>query len=223
MSSSIPSGAASLVMTGNTENGKDLTSDVYYAAGQLEFSSIPQNGSTISITDAGTGKTYTFEFVKDAAHYTGANIPVEISNQVVSVDDFVKNFETALKENMPSAERFTADGNKISIVQSTMGSALTIDASKTLSCLQSAVNPRADTGIPTGVFDIPQIDDDIKNGARIDFNSTTAADYEGKTLTINGKTYTFTSTPDPDDPLDVDISEAISGADIDPTKLSSLW
>lgn len=90
MSSSIPSGAASLVMTGNTENGKDLTSDVYYAAGQLEFSSIPQNGSTISITDAGTGKTYTFEFVKDAAHYAGANIPVEISNQVVSVDDFVK-------------------------------------------------------------------------------------------------------------------------------------
>lgn len=152
MSSSIPSGAASLVMTGNTENGKDLTSDVYYAAGQLEFSSIPQNGSTISITDAGTGKTYTFEFVKDAAHYAGANIPVEISNQVVSVDDFVKNFETALKENMPSAERFTADGNKISIVQSTMGSALTIDASKTLSCLQSAVNPRADTGIPTGVL-----------------------------------------------------------------------
>ena len=219
MSSSIPSGAASLVMTGNTENGKDLTSDVYYAAGQLEFSSIPQNGSTISITDAGTGKTYTFEFVKDAAHYAGANIPVEISNQVVSVDDFVKNFETALKENMPSAERFTADGNKISIVQSTMGSALTIDASKTLSCLQSAVNPRADTGIPTGVFDIPQIDDDIKNGARIDFNSTKAADYEGKTLTINGKTYTFTSTPDPDDPLDVDISEAISGVNIDPTKI----
>ncbi len=219
MSSSIPSGAASLVMTGTTENGKDLSKDVYYAAGQLEFSSIPQNGSTISISDAGTGKTYTFEFVNNAAGYTGTNIPVEISQQVVSVDDFVKNFEAALKANMPSADRFTADGNKISIVQSTMGSALTIDASKTLSCLQSAVNPRADTGLPTGVFDIPQIDDDIKNGARLDFNSTAAADYEGKTLTINGKVYTFTSTPDVNDPLDVDISDAINGADIDPAKV----
>ncbi len=125
---------------------------------------------------------------------------------------------------MPSADRFTADGNKISIVQSTMGSALTIDASKTLSCLQSAVNPRADTGLPTGIFDIPQIDDDIKNGARLDFNSTAAADYEGKTLTINGKVYTFTSTPDVNDPLDVDISDAINGADIDPAKVvKAFW
>ncbi len=219
MGSTIPSGAASLVMTGTTENGKDLSKDVYYAAGQLEFSSIPQNGSTISISDAGSGKTYTFEFVNNADTYTGTNIPVEISRQVVSVDDFVKNFETALKANMPSADRFTADGNKISIVQSTMGSALTIDASKTLSCLQSAVNPRADTGLPTGIFDIPQIDDDIKNGARLDFNSTAAADYEGKTITINGKVYTFTSTPDVNDPLNVDISDAINGADIDPTKV----
>lgn len=219
MGSTIPSGAASLVMTGNTENGKDLSSDVYYAAGQLEFSSIPQNGSTISISDAGTGKTYTFEFVKNAATYTGANIPVEISNQVVSVDDFVENFEAAIKANMPSAGRFTADGNKISIVQSTAGSALSIDASKTLSCLQSAVNPRPDTGLPTGIFDIPQIDDDIKNCARLDFNSTTAVDYEGKTLVINGKTYTFTSTPNVNDPLDVDISGALNGAVADPAKI----
>lgn len=219
MGSTIPSGAASLVMTGNTENGGDLSSDVYYAAGQLEFSSIPQNGSTISITDAGTGKTYTFEFVKDAATYAGANIPVEISNQVVSVDDFVENFEAAIKANMPSAGRFTADGNKISIVQSTAGSALSIDASKTLSCLQSAVNPRPDTGLPTGIFDIPQIDDDIKNCARLDFNSTTAADYEGKTLVINGKTYTFTSTPNVNDPLDVDISGALNGTVADPAKI----
>lgn len=221
LGSTIPSGAASVVMTGNTENGNDISSDVYYAAGQLEFTSIPQNGSTISITDAGTGETYTFEFVNNAAGYVGANIPVEISNQVVSVDDFVKNFETALKANMPSAGRFTADGNKISIVQSTMGSALTIDASKTLSCVQSAVNPRADTGIPTGIFDIPQIDDDIKNGARIDFTSTTAADYLNKTITINGQTYTFTDTLDPDDPTQVDISDYISGGDVSPAGVVS--
>ena len=221
LGSTIPSGAASVVMTGNTENGNDISSDVYYAAGQLEFTSIPQNGSTISITDAGTGETYVFEFVNNAAGYIGANIPVEISNQVVSVDDFVKNFETALKANMPSAGRFTADGNKISIVQSTMGSALTIDASKTLSCVQSAVNPRADTGIPTGIFDIPQIDDDIKNGARIDFTSTTAADYLNKTITINGQTYTFTDTLDPDDPTQVDISDYISGGDVSPAGVVS--
>ncbi len=221
MASSIPSGAASVVMTGNTENGNDINADVYYAAGQLEFTSIPQNGSTISITDAGTGKTYTFEFVNNADGYVGANIPVEISKQVVSIDDFVKNFEAALKANMPSAGRFTADGNKISIVQSTMGSALTIDASKTLACVQSAVNPRADTGLPTGIFDIPQIDDDIKNGARIDFTSTTAADYLNKSITINGQTYTFSNTADPDNPLQVDISDYISGGDVDPTGVVS--
>ncbi len=221
LGSTIPSGAASVVMTGNTENGNDISSDVYYAAGQLEFTSIPQNGSTISITDAGTGKTYTFEFVNDADGYVGANIPVEISKQVVSVDDFVKNFETALKENMPSAGRFTADGNKISIVQSTMGSALTIDASKTLACVQSAVNPRADTGLPTGIFDIPQIDNDIKNGARIDFTSTTAADYLNKSITINGQTYTFSNTAAPDNPLQVDISDYISGVTVDPAGVVS--
>ena len=221
LGSTIPSGAASVVMTGNTENGNDISSDVYYAAGQLEFTSIPQNGSTISITDAGTGKTYTFEFVNNADGYVGANIPVEISKQVVSVDDFVKNFETALKENMPSAGRFTADGNKISIVQSTMGSALTIDASKTLACVQSAVNPRADTGLPTGIFDIPQIDNDIKNGARIDFTSTTAADYLNKSITINGQTYTFSNTAAPDNPLQVDISDYISGVTVDPAGVVS--
>ncbi len=221
LGSTIPSGAASVVMTGNTENGNDISSDVYYAAGQLEFTSIPQNGSTISITDAGTGKTYTFEFVNNADGYVGANIPVEISKQVVSIDDFVKNFETALKENMPSAGRFTADGNKISIVQSTMGSALTIDASKTLSCVQSAVNPRADTGLPTGIFDIPQIDNDIKNGARIDFTSTTAADYLNKSITINGQTYTFSNTAAPNNPLQVDISDAISGGDVSPAGVVS--
>lgn len=221
MGSSIPSGAASVVMTGNTENGNDINADVYYAAGQLEFTSIPQNGSTISITDAGTGETYTFEFVNNADGYVGANIPVEISKQVVSIDDFVKNFEAALKANMPSAGRFSADGNKISIVQSTMGSALTIDASKTLACVQSAVNPRADTGLPTGIFDIPQIDDDIKNGARIDFTSTTAADYLNKSITINGQTYTFSNTAAPDNPLQVDISDYISGGDVDPTGVVS--
>lgn len=222
MGSTMPSGAASLVMTGSTENSKDLSADVYYAAGQLEFSSIPQNGSTISITDAGTGQTYTFEFVNNAAGYIGANIPVEIRDQVVSVDDFVKNFETALKANMPSAGRFTADGNKISIVQSTAGSALTIDASKTLSCLQSAANPREDTGIPSGIFTVPQIDDDIKNCARIDFNSTNPNDYKGKTISIGGQTYTFTDTPAvPANPNDVDIRDAISNGKIDPAKLVS--
>lgn len=222
MGSTMPSGAASLVMTGSSENSKDINPDVYYAAGQLEFSSIPQNGSTISITDAGTGQTYTFEFVNNAAGYAGANIPVEISDQVVSVDDFVKNFEAALKENMPSAGRFSANGNKISIVQSTAGSALTIDASKTLSCLQSAVNPREDTGIPSGIFTIPQIDEDIKNCARIDFNSTNVADYEGKTLSIGGQTYTFTSTPAvPANPNEVDITDAIVGGKIEPEKLVS--
>lgn len=186
MSASVPSGAANSILYGNS-NTLDGTPDVYAAAGQLEFTSIPQNGSTISITDAGTGKTYTFEFTNNPAGVQPGNIAVDLSTGIISVNDFTEAFAAAIKENLPSANRFSADGNKISIVQSTAGSGLTIDASKTLSCVQSACNPREDNGIPTGVFNIPQIDNDIKNAARIDFNSTTAADYTGKSIVLDGK------------------------------------
>lgn len=224
MSASVPSGAANSILYGNS-NTLDGTPDVYAAAGQLEFTSIPQNGSTISITDEGTGKTYTFEFTNNPAGVQPGNIAVDISTGIISVNDFTEAFAAAIKENLPSANRFNADGNKISIVQSTVGSSLTIDASKTLSCVQSACNPREDNGIPTGVFNIPQIDNDIKNAARIDFNSTTAADYVGKSIVLDGKTYTFTNNGNPavaDPAVAVDIKDAITGANANPAKIVTI-
>lgn len=224
MSTSVPSGAANTILYGNS-NTVDGTPDVYAAAGQLEFTSIPQNGSTISITDQGTTPptTYTFEFTNNPAGVTGGNIAVDLSNGIVSVSDFTEAFAAAIKENLPSANRFSADGNKISIVQSTAGSALTINASKTLACVQSAANPREDNGIPTGEFNIPQIDNDIKNAARIDFNSTTANSYVGQSLIIDGKTYTFTNGTQAGAPaITVDISSAINGTDVNPSELVSI-
>ena len=131
---------------------------------------------------------------------------------------------------MPSAGRFSADGDKISIVQSTAGSALEINASKTLSCLQSAANPLPSTGIPTGIFTIPEIDQDIKNCARIDFNSTDLTAYSGKTLELDGVKYFFTSgnplNPTvPGDCVGVDITEAViqpAGTQVDVAKMVSI-
>lgn len=229
MSTSVPKGAANVTLYGNSENTGDTTSDVYYAAGQLEFNSIPQNGSSISIKDAGTDITYNYVFTNGTATIPPdtadtKNIAVNIAGGIVSTSDFTKAFEAALKENMPSANRFTADGNSIQIVQSVAGSELTIDASKTLACTQCAANPRQDTGIPTGIFTIQAIDDDIKNTARIDFNATTLADYNGKELVLDGKTYVFTNNPAgvAAPKVAVDITDAINGANVDPSKIVTI-
>ena len=231
MGASVPSGASSVTLYGGRETSGDVNQDVYYAAGQLEFTKIPENGSSIAITDAGTGVTYNFIFTNGTATIppdAGQNkyIAVDIATGIITTNDFVQAFEAALRENMPSANRFTADASSIQIVQSVAGSALTIDASKTLACVQSATNPAQDTGIPTGVFTIQAIDDDIKNTARIDFTSTTASDYLNKTITLDGKTYHFVNTDTPDTPDDgnyyINISDAISGGEVNPTKLVAL-
>ena len=231
MGASVPSGASSVTLYGGRETSGDVNQDVYYAAGQLEFTKIPENGSSIAITDAGTGVTYNYIFTNGTATIppdAGQNkyIAVDIATGIITTNDFVQAFEAALRENMPSANRFTADASSIQIVQSVAGSALTIDASKTLACVQSATNPAQDTGIPTGVFTIQAIDDDIKNTARIDFTSTTASDYLNKTITLDGKTYHFVNTDTPDTPDDgnyyINISDAISGGDVNPTKLVAL-
>ena len=232
MGASVPSGAASVTLYGGRETGTDTNQDVYYAAGQLEFTKIPENGSSIAITDAGTNTTYNFIFTNGTATIppdAGNNkyIAVDIATGIITTSDFTKAFETAIKNNMPSANRFTADGSSIQIVQSVAGSALTIDASKTLACVQSATNPAQDTGIPTGVFTIQAIDNDIKNTARIDFTSTTAADYLNKTITLDGKVYHFVNTDTPDTPDDgnyyVNISDAISGGNVDVAKMMNIF
>ena len=232
MGASVPSGASSVTLYGGRETTGDTSQDVYYAAGQLEFTKIPENGSSIAITDAGTGTTYNFIFTNGTATIppdTGntKNIAVDISSGIITTSDFTKAFETAIKNNMPSANRFTADGSTIQIVQSVAGAELTIDASKTLACVQSASNPAQDTGIPTGVFTIQAIDNDIKNTARIDFNSDKAADYLNHTITLDGKTYHFVNTETADDPdagdYYVNIADAISGGDVDVAKMMSIF
>lgn len=232
MGASVPSGASSVTLYGGRETTGDTSQDVYYAAGQLEFTKIPENGSSIAITDAGTGTTYNFIFTNGTATIppdTGntKNIAVDISTGIITTSDFTKAFETAIKNNMPSANRFTADGSTIQIVQSVAGAELTIDASKTLACVQSASNPAQDTGIPTGVFTIQAIDNDIKNTARIDFNSDKAADYLNHTITLDGKTYHFVNTDTADDhdagDYYVNIADAISGGDVDVAKMMSIF
>lgn len=188
MSTSIPAGAATITLSGSKETSGDLTKDVYYAAGQLEFKDVPANGSTISMTDDVTGRTFTFEFVNAGGTAAAGNIAVDVQTGIVSISDFTKKFNEVIQANMPSAGRFSADGNKIAIVQSVAGGALTIDASKTLACVQAAANPTPATGIPTGIFKIQQIDEDIKNSAKLEFVNNPAA---GESIALDGVTYSF--------------------------------
>ncbi len=221
MSASLPSGAASVTLTGTRENSKDASADVYYAAGQLEFSSIPENGSVITITDNQTGQTFNFEFVSTpgGAAQPG-NIKVDISSGVVSTSDLTEKFAEVIKANMPGANRFSANSNTVFIEQSVGGGSLTINASQTLACLQSAVNPD-DTGVATGIFTIDAIDDELKNTATVSFTSTTLADYLDSTFSINGQEYSFVQA-DPGD-YEIDIRQALNtDGTVNPVKLAEL-
>ena len=203
MSTNIPSGAATVVLTGNTENFHDIENDVYYASGQLEFNSIPQNGSIISITDKQTRQTFNFEFISEPGQDAQpGNIKVDISSGITSVSDFVEAFNNSIQSVMPGAGRFSADSNKITIVQSTGGGSLSIDASRTLACVQASVNPDESTGIPTGKFNIPEIDSELTNVANISFTSNPS---DGDTIEIDDVIYTFKNSPDTGDSTQVQI------------------
>jgi len=185
MGVSIPKGAANITLTDSSNNNS-----IYYSAGQLEFSNIPTNGSQISIEDASTGKKYVFEFVDDIDNYQGTNIAVD--NDVVSASESVTNLVKAMKEHMPSGDRFTANGSAVKIVQSLAGGALRVDASKTLACVQSAVNPDETTGIPSGIFNIAELDKASKNCGGITFTSTEAEVYTNAApILIGGKYFKF--------------------------------
>lgn len=208
LAASLPSGAASVSLTGTRENSKDSVADIYYAAGQLEFSSLPDNGSVITITDQQTGQTFNFEFLKTpGATAQAGNIAVDISSGVVSTSDLTEKFVSVINSVMPGANRFSADSNRVFIEQSVGGGALVIDASKTLSCLQSAVNPD-ENGVATGTFTINAIDEELKNTATISFTSTNAADYTG-TFVVDGKTYKFVNT-DPANTTEIDLRQALN-------------
>ncbi len=220
MSTSIPSGAASVTLTGNRENMADASKDVYYAAGQLEFSSIPSNGSSISITDKQTGQTFTFEFLRTpGATAQPGNIGVDISTGVVSVGDFTARFLEAIQANMPGADRFSDENGTISIVQSVGGGALDIDCSKTLACLQSAVNPN-ESGVATGQFTVQAIDEELKNTATISFTSSNSADYLNKKFSVGGVEFTITQSGT--GAKEIALDDAMVGGEFSAVKLAEL-
>lgn len=225
MAASIPPGAASVTLTGTQESTKDISSDVYYAAGQMEFSSIPDSGSVISITDEQTKQTFYFEFTKTPGNVGSTNgtkhIAVDISTGVVSTNDLTNRFVNAIQSVMPGAGRFSSDANRVVIEQSLGGGALSIDASRTLACVQSAVNPD-DSGVPSGTFRVDAIDDELKNTATISFVETDPAEYLNKTFMVAGVTYTFVDVdPDPADSTKININRSIDGGVINPSELAS--
>lgn len=191
----IPSGAATLVTYSSSEVTNDATPDVYSARAQMEFTSIPTNHSTISMET--NGKNYVFEFTTDGTttYSPKANevvVPVDLSSGIVTVADAVDKFNKVIQATMPSAGRFSvgADGTTIEVKQSNSGSAVSFKVNTT-ACLQSAANPDPVTGISSGAFELPELDWDIKNTARVDFASDKLVDYLGKSLTLGSNTYVF--------------------------------
>lgn len=226
----MPSGAATLVTYSSTETTNDATQDVYSARAQLEFTSIPTNHSTISMET--NGKTYVFEFTTDGttSYSPKANetvVAVDLSAGIVTVGDAVEKFNSVIQDTLPGAARFSvaADGTTIEVQQSNSGSSVKFKVSTT-SCLQSATNPDPVTGIATGEFELPEIDWDVKNTARIDFVSNKIDDYLDKSVTIGQNTYVFSDkdAPTANGVVTVNISKLIDRGTgtINPVKLVSL-
>lgn len=195
----MPSGAATLVTYSQSEIVNDATPDVYSARAQLEFTSIPTNHSTIAMETNGTN--YVFEFTTDGTttYSPKANekvIAVDLSSGVVTTADAVDKFSKAIQANMPGAARFTvsSDGKSIQIEQSNSGASVKFNAGKCKAVLQSIANPDPVTNIATGEFELPEIDWDIKNTARVDFVSQKPEDYLNKSVTIGSNTYNFSDT-----------------------------
>lgn len=195
----MPSGAATLVTYSQSEIVNDATPDVYSARAQLEFTSIPTNHSTIAMETNGTN--YVFEFTTDGTttYSPKANekvIAVDLSSGVVTTADAVDKFSKAIQANMPGAARFTvsSDGKSIQVEQSNSGASVKFNAGKCKAVLQSIANPDPVTNIATGEFELPEIDWDIKNTARVDFVSQKPEDYLDKSVTIGSNTYYFSDT-----------------------------
>lgn len=195
----MPSGAATLVTYSQSEIVNDATPDVYSARAQLEFTSIPTNHSTIAMETNGTN--YVFEFTTDGTttYSPKANekvIAVDLSSGVVTTADAVDKFSKAIQANMPGAARFTvsSDGKSIQVEQSNSGASVKFNAGKCKAVLQSIANPDPVTNIATGEFELPEIDWDIKNTARVDFVSQKPEDYLNKSVTIGSNTYNLSDT-----------------------------
>ena len=226
----MPSGSATLITYSSSEVTNDATQDVYSARAQMEFTEIPMNHSTISMET--NGKNYVFEFTTDGTTtYSPKNnevvVAVDLSAGIVTVGDAVDKFNEVIQATMPSAGRFSvgSNGTTLEVQQSNSGSAIKFKVSCT-ACKQSAANPDPVTDISTGEFELPELDWDLKNTARIDFASDNLADYMGKSVTIGQNTYIFTDVEGEtsNGVVTVNISELVNNATgkIDTVKLVSL-
>ena len=189
----MPSGAATAIVYGDREVTTDSgAQDVYSARGQIELSKIPSYGEAITITDYSAGDpgvSYTYEFTNGPTA-SGTNIPVNISS-ATSIPDVISALKAQISTTVTDSSRFVANGTKMDIIQSAAGDKLTVDLSSCLSSLQSQSNPDAATGIPSGVYTVPEIDTALKNTVRVDF-SNDAATTIGQTIQVGGKTFEFT-------------------------------
>ncbi len=217
----IPPGSSSLTLYSQQENVIDTEDDVYAAYGQMEFNEIPANHSYIKIiddSDSANPQTYVFEFSADGSNsYVPAPgeklVTVDIQTAVNTVNDAMQRLNSAIQANMPEGGRFEVDNDRIIITQSLSGNQLTIDASSCLECQQASANPNLTTGIPTGIYTIPSIDDELKNVGNINFTSTVPTDYIGTSMILGNNIYEFTNGTAATTPgaVAVDISGAISG------------
>ena len=226
----MPSGAATLVTYSSSEVTNDASQDVYSARAQLEFTSIPTNHSYVAMETNGTN--YVFEFTKDnTTTYSPAPnetvIAVDLSAGIVTTIDAVEKLNEAIQATLPGAGRFSvgSNGTTIEVEQSAAGAAVKFKVG-TKACVQSAANPDPETGISSGEFELPEIDWDIKNVARMDFTSKTTADYLGKSVTIGDHTYLFADTDNEtvNGVVTVNISSAMNLGDgtVNTVKLVSL-
>jgi len=192
MDMEMPSGAATLTIYDDREVTSDAgAEDVFAARGQIELSNIPSYGEYISIDD-GSGTEYIYEFTNGGGTSVtvGAGqtaVEVDIST-ATSISDVISAMKTAIDANQLDSDRFVANGAKMDFIQSAAGDAVTIDASGCLTCLQSQCNPNSTTGIPSGVYTIPEIDTALKNTARVDFSGLPA---DTDTIVIGGVTFEF--------------------------------
>ena len=198
LSTSIPSGAAAINLY--TNDGL-----VYSSIGQMEFTSIPAEGSTITISETvnGTVNETVFEFVNDATAVNGAvnadgKVTVKISD-ANSVKDAIDRFLEAIELNVRDAGRFSRDNNAIKIQQSLTGGALQIDCSGTLACVQSAADIDQSSGLSQGIFTVEAVDNQIKNCAYVDFTSIT----QGQSITIDGVEFVFDNVQNANTPTKI--------------------
>lgn len=159
-----PTGAATLELHGTDDT--DTTPDIYAAAGQIEFTAVPEDGDQVVID----GITYVFD-TNDTVTNTPTTRKVDISaTTVTSGSEVVPILKTAIDaSDMKDTDRYTANGNILQIKQSTMGGTIAVDVSGTLAVKQIAANNN------TGTFTVEQIDYSYKNGARFDFTNAHAA------------------------------------------------